>query len=114
MNKIYSMLGLASKAGRLVSGEDIVRNSIRKNKVKLMILSEDASENTKKRFLNAAEFYKVPVVIWGKKEVLGSSIGKSDRSVIGICDIGFQKNISSLLSDLASNPGKKSGGEPNE
>jgi len=112
------MLGLACKAGRLVSGEDIVRNSVRKNKVKLMIISEDASENTKKRFLNAAEFYKVPVVIWGQKEVLGSSIGKSDRSVVGICDEGFKKSISSLLSDIVSNPieyiGKKSGGEPNE
>lgn len=112
------MLGLASKAGRLVSGEDVVRKSIRQNKVNLIIISEDASENTKKRFLNAAEFYKLPIVIWGQKELIGSSIGKSDRSVIGICDEGFQKSISSLLSDITSNPieyiGKKTGGEPNE
>lgn len=112
------MLGLASKAGRLVSGEDVVRNAIRQKKVKLMIVSEDASDNTKKRFLNAAEFYKVPVVVWGQKEELGSSIGKSDRSVIGICDEGFEKSIRKLMPDTAAVPieniGENSGGEPNE
>jgi ribosomal protein L7Ae-like RNA K-turn-binding protein len=113
------MLGLASKAGRLVSGEDVVRNAVRQNKVKLMIVSEDASDNTKKRFLNAAEFYKVPVVIWGHKELLGTSIGKSERSVLGICDEGFTKSIRSLMqTNTAAVPiepiGENSGGEPNE
>ena len=116
MNKIYSMLGLASKAGKLVSGEEIVRNSIRQNKVKLLIISEDASDNTKKRFLNAAEYYKVPVYIWGSKEQLGFGIGKSNRSVVGISDDNFVKSIGSLLH--AENPvtpiGEKSGGELNE
>lgn len=112
------MLGLASKAGRLVSGEDVVRNSIKQKKVKFIIISEDASENTKKRFLNAAEFYKVPVAIWGQKERLGFSIGKSERSVVGICDQGFEKSIRTLLSGTAAKPiehiGENSGGEPNE
>ncbi|MDF2840217.1 MAG: ribosomal protein L7Ae/L30e/S12e/Gadd45 [Clostridia bacterium] len=116
MNKIYSMLGLASKAGKLVSGEEIVRNTIRQGKVKLLIISEDASENTKKRFLNTAEYYKVPVYIWGNKEQLGSGIGKSNRSVVGISDNNFTKSIQSLLD--AENPitpiGEKSGGELNE
>jgi ribosomal protein L7Ae-like RNA K-turn-binding protein len=110
------MLGLASKAGKLVSGEEIVRNSIRQGKVKLLIISEDASENTKKRFINTAEYYKVPVYIWGYKEQLGSGIGKSNRSVVGIIDNNFTNTIKLLLS--AENPvtpiGEKSGGELNE
>jgi ribosomal protein L7Ae-like RNA K-turn-binding protein len=110
------MLGLASKAGKLFSGEDVVRNAIRYNKVKLLIISQDASENTKKRFVNAAEYYKVPMKIWGDKEQLGSSIGKSNRSVVGIGDENFTKSIVALLN--AENPitpiGEKSGGELNE
>jgi ribosomal protein L7Ae-like RNA K-turn-binding protein len=110
------MLGLASKAGKLFSGEDVVRNAIRYNKVKLLIISQDASENTKKRFVNAAEYYKVPMKIWGDKEHLGSSIGKSNRSVVGIGDENFTKSIVALLN--AENPitpiGEKSGGELNE
>ncbi|MDF2590832.1 MAG: hypothetical protein K0S75_298 [Clostridia bacterium] len=110
------MLGLASKAGKLFSGEDLVRNAIRHNKVKLLIISQDASENTKKRFENAAEYYHVPMCTWGDKEQLGSSIGKSNRSVVGIGDVNFTKSIMTLLN--AENPvtpiGEKSGGELNE
>ena len=110
------MLGLASKAGKLFSGEDVVRNAIRYNKIKLLIISQDASENTKKRFVNAAEYYKVPMKIWGDKEQLGSSIGKSNRSVVGIGDENFTNSIVTLLN--AENPitpiGEKSGGELNE
>lgn len=116
MNKIYSMLGLASKAGRIVSGEEVVRNAVRQGKVKLLIISEDASDNTKKRFINAAEFYKIPMRIWGNKEELGNSIGKSNRSVVGISDENFTKSITSMLN--AEHPitpiGEKSGGELNE
>lgn len=110
------MLGLASKAGKLVSGEEVVRNSIRQGKVKLLIISEDASDNTKKRFINTADFYKVTTYFWGSKEQLGSSIGKSDRSVVGITDDNFTKSVASLLN--AENPiapiGEKSGGELHE
>lgn len=111
------MFGLANRAGKLVSGEEIVRNSVRQGKVKLVVISEDASDNTKKRFINTAAFYKVPVQIWGEKAQLGSNIGKSERSVIGICDDGFTKSIISLI-DTATKPiapmGNKSGGELNE
>ena len=110
------MLGLASKAGKLFSGEDLVRNAIRHKKVRILIISQDASENTKKRFENTAEYYHVPMRIWGDKEQLGSSIGKSNRSVVGIGDQNFTKSIVKLLN--AENPvtpiGEKSGGELNE
>ncbi|HYF83007.1 MAG TPA: ribosomal L7Ae/L30e/S12e/Gadd45 family protein [Clostridia bacterium] len=97
MNKAYSMLGLANKAGMLVTGEDAVRYSIRNGKVKLAIVSEDASDNTKKRFINSAAFYKVPLITWGLKEELGNSIGKSERSVLGITDENFSKNFKEKL-----------------
>jgi ribosomal protein L7Ae-like RNA K-turn-binding protein len=97
MNKIYSMIGLAYRAGRIAAGEDAVRKSIRKGKVRLLIISEDASENTQKRFGNAAEYYNIDVVIWGTKEELGMSIGKSERSVIGITDDSFCKSLKGMM-----------------
>ncbi|MGE5629842.1 MAG: L7Ae/L30e/S12e/Gadd45 family ribosomal protein [Caulobacteraceae bacterium] len=97
MNKIYSMIGLAYKAGRVVSGEDPVRNAIRSGKVKLLIISEDASKNTHKRFKNAAEYYKVEKSIWGSKEQLGASMGKSERSVIGITDDNFGRSLKEMM-----------------
>jgi ribosomal protein L7Ae-like RNA K-turn-binding protein len=97
MNKTYSMISLANKAGKLVTGEDAVRNSIRNGKVKLAIVAEDASDNTKKRFMSSAAFYNVPLVIWGMKEELGSCIGKSERSVLGITDENFCRSLQEKL-----------------
>ena len=97
MNRAYSMIGLANKAGKLVSGEDAVRNSIRSGKVKLAILAEDASANTKKRFTNSAAFYNIALVTWGLKEELGNCIGKSQRSIIGIIDENFSKSVKEKL-----------------
>ncbi len=110
MNKAYSMVSLANKAGKLVTGEDAVRNSIRNGKVKLVIVAEDASDNTKKRFSNSTAFYNIPFVTWGLKEMLGSCIGKSERSVLGITDENFSKGLKEkLMAEGTKN--EKPGGE---
>lgn len=110
MNKIYNMIGLAFKAGKVVAGEDAVRKSIRSGKVKLLVISEDASENTRKRFSNAAEFYKVEKVLWGSKVQMGMSIGKGERSVIGITDENFCKSLKGMMAAEQSKI-EKPGGE---
>ena len=97
MNKAYSLISLANKAGKLVTGEDAVRNSIRSGKVKLAIVAEDASDNTKKRFSNSAAYYKTSFIIWGLKDEFGSCIGKSGRSVLGITDENFSRSFKEKL-----------------
>ena len=47
MDKIYGILGIASKAGKIVSGFDSILENIKKEKVKLIIVAEDASEKTR-------------------------------------------------------------------
>ena len=44
------MLGLAMKAGKVISGETGCENSIRDGSAYLVILAEDASANTMKKF----------------------------------------------------------------
>ena len=108
MNKAFSMLGLASKAGKIVTGEDTIRNSIRKGKVKLLIISVDASQNTQKRFLNAAAHYDIECIIWGQMDELGKCIGKNARSVVAIVDDNFSRIIKELVDKAAKeieNPG---------
>ena len=63
--KVYSMLGLAMKAGKVVSGEFATDKSVKGNKAWLVIVSEDASDNTKKMFSNMCEFYEVPRYFFG-------------------------------------------------
>lgn len=89
MNKIYSMLGLATKAGKVASGEFATEKSIKSGKAELVIVSEDASDNTKKMFSDMCVFYKVPKYFFGNKEDLGHAIGKAMRSSLAITDENF-------------------------
>jgi len=100
MNKIYSMLGLCIKAGKLAYGSDMVINNIKKKKVKLIILSEDASENTKKKFIELANENNLKIIIFGKKEDLNQKIGEENKVVFGVLDENFSKSIIKLFEDL--------------
>ena len=88
-SKVYSLLGLAMKSRHLSSGEFQTEEAVKKKKAKLVIVSEDASDNTKKMFQDKCTFYQIPIVIFGKKEDLGRAIGKDLRSSLAICDDGL-------------------------
>ena len=51
-NRVLSLIGLATKAGKTVSGEFSTEKSVKTGKGLLVIVAEDASENTKKKFRN--------------------------------------------------------------
>ncbi|GFI21281.1 putative ribosomal protein YlxQ [Lachnospiraceae bacterium] len=107
MNKVYSMLGLAMKAGKVVSGEFATDKSVKSGKAWLVIVSEDASDNTKKMFSNMCEFYKVPRYFYGTKEKLGHTIGKAMRSSLAITDENFAKSIMKHLEESVNREGEE-------
>lgn len=109
-NKVYSFMGLAMKAGKLVSGEEGCEKTIRSGKAFLVITAEDASENTVKKFLNACEYRKVPFFRYGQKEALGRLLGKEVRSVITVTDSGFAQKLTELIMNYQSNENKHGGG----
>lgn len=92
-NKIQSLLGLATKAGKTVSGEFAVEKSVKAHQAYLVIIAADASENTKKKFENMCAFYKVPVYFSMEKEALGRAIGKEYRASVGVTDMNFAAAI---------------------
>ncbi|MDD3368406.1 MAG: ribosomal L7Ae/L30e/S12e/Gadd45 family protein [Lachnospiraceae bacterium] len=92
-NEIYSLLGLAAKAGKIVSGEFAVENAIKSGKAALVIVGSDASDNTKKLFQDKCKFYKISFMEYGEKDQLGHAIGKDVRSSIAVMDFGFAKAI---------------------
>lgn len=88
-----SMLGLAAKAGKVASGEFMTENAVKSGGAALVIVAEDASENTKKKFKNMCEYYKVPVRIHGIKEELGHFTGKAFRASLAITDKGLAQAV---------------------
>ena len=54
-NRILSSLGLAQKAGCIASGEYAVEKAVKGGLASLVIVAEDASDNTKKKMKNIKE-----------------------------------------------------------
>ena len=99
MNKILSMIGMAMKAGKIVSGEFATEKAVKTGKAFLVIVSAAASDNTKKMFRNMCTFYKVPMYIYGTKEELGHSMGKEFRASLAVTEEGFAKSIEKRLKE---------------
>ena len=60
-NKVLSLLGLATKAGKVASGEFSTEKSVKSGRGFLVLVADDASQNTKKKFQNMCDFYEVPI-----------------------------------------------------
>ena len=96
-NRVYSMIGLAMKAGKIASGEFSTEKAVKQGTAAFVIVSEEASENTKKKFRNMCSYYKVPLYCFGEKEVLGHAIGKEFRASLAVLDSGLAKAIEKNL-----------------
>lgn len=92
-DNILSLIGLATKAGRIVSGEFMTEKEVKSGKAALVIVAGDSSDNTKKKFQNMCEYYKVPIHFYGDKDTLGHAMGKEFRASLAILDEGFAKGI---------------------
>ncbi|SDW32446.1 LSU ribosomal protein L7AE [Marininema mesophilum] len=91
MDKVYQLLGLAMRAGKVVSGEEQVLNVVRSGKAHLVLLSDDASPNTHKKITDKCSTYQVPLSQAGSRQALGKAVGKSERVVIAVTDPGFSR-----------------------
>ncbi len=99
MNKIFSMIGMAMKAGKVVSGEFSTEKAIKSGSAFLVIVSAEASENTKKMFRNMCTFYQVPMYAYGTKDELGHCMGKEFRASLAVTEEGFAKSIEKRLKE---------------
>ena len=92
-NRALSLIGLATKAGKTVSGEFSTEKSIKTGKGYLAIVAGDSSDNTKKKFRNMCSFYEVPISFYSDKESLGRAMGKEFRACLAVQDENFAKAI---------------------
>ena len=96
-SKVFSLLGLATKAGKVKSGEFSTEKAVKTGSACEVVVATDASDNTKKMFRNMCDFYHVPIYVYGLKEELGHAIGKQMRASIAIIDQGFSDAIKKQL-----------------
>ena len=104
--KILGTLGLAMKAGDVVSGEFMTEKAIRDGSACLVIVAEDASANTKKNFRDSCNYYKVSYAEFGDKISLGNAIGKEFRASLAVTNKGFATSIGKNLNLEVTEHGK--------
>ena len=94
IDQILNFLGLAMRAGKVKTGESVIVNEIKKGNLKLVIVANDASDNTDK-----CKSYKVPFRKFGNRNELGIALGKGERVNVGITDPGFAKKLLSMIDE---------------
>ena len=76
-----------------------MENAIRDGKAKLVIIAQDASENTVKHFSDKCAYYRVTIRRAGEKESLGRALGKAERASVAVLDEGLAGKIMELLEE---------------
>lgn len=71
--------------------------TIQNGSAKLIIVAKDASDNTKKNFLDASKYYHVPISFFGTKESLGKAIGKEYRASLVVIDANLSKKLKQYI-----------------
>lgn len=110
-NKIFSLLGLATRSRNVVSGEFMTEKAVKSGMAVLVIVGTDASDNTKKMFTDMCEFYHKPIYIYGTKDELGHAMGKEMRASLAITDKGFAESMMKQLETWKQENGGSEHGE---
>lgn len=101
-DKVLSMLGIAAKAGGIASGEYKTEQAVKSGQAFLVIVAEDASENTKKQFCDMCAFYEIKIVFYGTRESLGHCIGKGFRASMAVTEEGLAKAVLKKLAEITT------------
>lgn len=94
--KVLNLLGLAQRANKLITGEQLVLKQVRANKAYLVFGASDGGQSTHKKISDKCKFYGVAFSDEFTKFELSVAIGQK-RSVIAVTDQGFSKKMRQLL-----------------
>ena len=80
--KALNLLGLARKAGKLTTGQDLVLAAIRSGKAKVVLMANDCGQSTQKKFTDKCKSYDVALTTEFTKQELSRDRRKAflDRS----------------------------------
>lgn len=99
-NKALSMIGIATKAGKIVTGEFSTEKSVKEGKAKLVIVADDSSDNTKKKFQNMCDYYHTTICFFSDKNSLGNACGKEFRASLAVIDEGLANAVKKQIDCL--------------
>ena len=107
--RLLGMLGFAMRAGKLIIGTESVCRAMAKGTPKLVLVSDAASEGTKKKLTVKCEFYGIPhESLPLEADKIGALLGKTYApAVIGVCDDGFAREIDAAMASRNNDTERK-------
>ena len=96
--RVFGMLGLAARAGKLISGEKACLQTIRRGGAYAALIDAGASDNAFKALRNACGTHVCPLITLPQGR-LGDAIGKPGRITVTVTDPGFAKEIARLAQE---------------
>ena len=91
--KLFSLVGLAFRAGKVAAGTAAAEEAIQKKKARLLILADDISANTEEKFQRLAKSADIPILRAGTKASWGNIFKRDELGVLVILDSHFAKGI---------------------
>ncbi|MGL4588891.1 MAG: L7Ae/L30e/S12e/Gadd45 family ribosomal protein [Mycoplasmatales bacterium] len=89
----YNSIGLGYAAKKIVIGQDNIMRGVRSGKASLVLISNLASENTKKVISDKCKYYEVEFYIIDDNGKLAKALGKDNVKVISVINKGFKRSI---------------------
>lgn len=96
-NKVLGLMGLATKAGKIIFGTDACIDGLNRNKIKLILIAEDSSDRLKKTFYKLCEEKKICFIQFATINEISQAIGKENKAVIGVKDINFSNEMIKII-----------------
>lgn len=95
--KVFGLLGLCMKSGGVSFGTQACEDLIQKNKLKLVIVAEDASDRTKRNFKFLCEKNGINFLLFSTIDELSKCIGKKNKAIFGIKNESLANQIYKII-----------------
>ncbi len=102
MNKFFNFLGLAKRAGNVIEGYSKCDEERNRKNIFLFIISNDASNSTKKKFKNHCLTKNIIFIENFSKEELGASIGREEVKILAITDKNMADKLYALYEEQST------------
>ena len=96
-SSVEALIGFAVRSRRCVMGTTAVEQAFERNRIRLLVLSENAGPSTRTKMEGLAEGRGIPVFIFRGPRSLEALTGKANCQVLGILDGNFARKIREAL-----------------
>jgi ribosomal protein L7Ae-like RNA K-turn-binding protein len=97
IRRLLELLGLAARAGAVVTGTDAVRRAVREGEISRVFLAADAAPGQVGKLTPLLEARQVPFHSLSTRNVLGGAVGRAPVSALGLTNRNFARRAGELI-----------------